>query len=82
MTISRSRDNYRGGGGDSATEDNAEDLADLVSAIVGDVRVIARRHGRPVRLDWRLSGDVPAGGTVANAVGAEGVTLPDRVLPA
>ncbi|ONI91423.1 hypothetical protein ALI22I_08660 [Saccharothrix sp. ALI-22-I] len=32
-------------GSSSATEHNTEDLADLVTAIVDDVRAFARRHG-------------------------------------
>lgn len=69
-------------GSDSATEDNTENLADLVAAIVGDIRAFARQLGRPVRVHWQLSGDAPAGGTIADAMTAEGVILPDRVLPA
>jgi hypothetical protein len=68
-------------GSSSATEDNTEDLADLVAAIVHDARAAARRHGCPVRIGWRLVGDAPPGGTVADAVIAEGVTLPERVIP-
>jgi hypothetical protein len=68
-------------GSAGATEDNTEDLADLVAAIVDEIRAVARRQNRPVRVDWQLYGDAPAGGTVADAVAAEGVTLPDLVLP-
>jgi hypothetical protein len=68
-------------GSSSATEDSTEDLGDLVAAIVDDARATARRHGRPVRIDWRLVGDAPPSGTVADTVTAEGITLPGRVDP-
>ncbi|QYN41108.1 hypothetical protein K1T35_48080 (plasmid) [Pseudonocardia sp. DSM 110487] len=64
-----------------ATEDNTEDLADLVGAILRDVRDLAQQSGTPVRIEWLLVGDAPAGATVDAAVAAEGVTLPERVDP-
>jgi hypothetical protein len=68
-------------GSSEATEDGTEDLADLVAAIVDDARDYARQQGGPVQVEWLLVGDAPDGGTVADAVAAEGVTLPDRVDP-
>ncbi len=60
-------------GSSEATEDNTEDLAGLVEAIVQDAREFGRRKGGSVRIAWLLLGDAPIGGTVADAVAAEGI---------
>lgn len=69
-------------GSSSATEDNTEDLSELVGSIVNDAHNLARRRGCAVRIVWTLGGDAPSEGTIADAIAAEGVTLPERVLPA
>jgi hypothetical protein len=68
-------------GSSEATEDNTEDLVGLIEAIVHDAREFARRKGGPVRIEWLLVGDAPAGGTVADAVATDGVALPERIDP-
>lgn len=63
-------------GSSEATEDSTEDLAGLIEAIVQDARELGRRKGGPVRIEWLLVGGAPVGGTVADAVAAEGVACP------
>lgn len=60
------------------TEDSNENLAELIDAILEDLRPLAERY--TLRLEWDLDGDPPEGKTVADAVAEWGVTLP-AVLP-
>ncbi|UKD50938.1 hypothetical protein L3Q65_01180 (plasmid) [Amycolatopsis sp. FU40] len=63
---------------DSVTEDCSEDLAELVDAIVENLRPLAERCA--LRLEWDLYGDPPEGKTLKDAVAECKVTLPE-VLP-
>ncbi|WP_410646522.1 hypothetical protein [Amycolatopsis sp. cmx-4-54] len=60
------------------TEDSSEDLAELVAAVLEDLRPLAER--RTLRLEWELGGDPPKGTTLEDAVAEWGVTLP-QTLP-
>uniref|UniRef100_UPI003F496B6E hypothetical protein n=1 Tax=Amycolatopsis sp. CA-096443 TaxID=3239919 RepID=UPI003F496B6E len=59
------------------TEDSSEDLAELVDAVLEDLRPLAERY--TLRLEWELGGDPPKGKTLEEAVAEWGVTLPETL---
>lgn len=61
----------------SATEDGSEDLAELVAAVLENLRPLAGHYA--LRLEWTLGGDEPDGATVSDAVARLGVRLPVEV---
>jgi hypothetical protein len=63
---------------DIGIEESGEDLRELVSAVVADVR--GWSLPRDLTLEWEIEGDVPAGKTPEDMVTEAGVTLP-RTLP-
>lgn len=65
-------------GDDVGIEDSNDDLAELVSSVLQDLRQRAERD--TLRLEWELGGDPPTGKTVADAVADGGVQLP-HALP-
>lgn len=58
-------------------EDSAPDLAAIVAGVLDDLR--SYRRWDIVRIEWSLGGDKPPGQTVADAVAAAGVTLPNHL---
>lgn len=61
---------------DVGTEDSSEDLAELVEAVLVDVRSMTDRY--PVRLEWTVGGDPPEGTTIEAEIGELGVRLPEE----
>lgn len=56
------------------TEDSNENLAELVEAVLEDLRPLSERY--TLRLEWELGGDPPKGKTLEDAVAERDVTLP------
>jgi hypothetical protein len=60
------------------TEDSSENLAELVAAVLEDLRSMAERY--TVRVEWTVSGDPPEGSTVEAEIASLGVALPTEVV--
>lgn len=62
------------------TEDSNEDVRQLISDIIEDVRCQwTDRHD--LTIEWDVSGDAPPGKTVEDMLAELGVTLPEKVTP-
>ncbi|SFW11459.1 hypothetical protein [Amycolatopsis australiensis] len=61
----------------TGTEDSSEDLAELVAAVLEDLRSMAEHN--TVRVEWTIGGDPPEGSTIEAEIAALGVTLPNEV---
>ncbi|MGH8420787.1 MAG: hypothetical protein ACRER3_00335 [Pseudomonas fluorescens] len=59
------------------TEDNSQDLTQLVEWIRADLRPMAERY--ELKLEWFVGGDAPEGKTVWDEIARLGVQLPSTV---
>lgn len=62
----------------TGTEDSSEDLAELVAAVLEDLRPMTDRY--TVRLEWTVDGDPPEGTTIEAEIAGLGVQLPNEVV--
>lgn len=60
------------------TEDNSDDLPELIDNVIEDLRQ-AFADVRIQRIEWNLDGDTPLGKSMEDMVAEAGVTLPDRL---
>jgi hypothetical protein len=60
------------------TEDNSEDLAELVEGVLSDLRSMAEDY--ELELEWIVGRDPPAGKTISAEIADLGVKLPSTLI--